>query len=208
MTRMSTVDLTSGRARQKLRTRDALIAAAADLVAQGVSPSVEQAAELAGISRTTAYRYFPNRRALLHAAHPETAAESMLPGDAPDDARGRLAAVLERFTTMILETEPQQRVMLRMSLEEDPAQRGDLPLRQGRAIGWIGEALAPLHDRLDTEQLHRLVLAIRSATGIEALVWLTDVGGLSPEEAQRQMTWAGLALLDSAMATPPPTSTG
>ena len=204
---MSTVDLTSGRARQKLRTRDALIAAAADLVAQGVSPSVEQAAELAGISRTTAYRYFPNRRALLHAAHPETAAESMLPGDAPDDARGRLAAVLERFTTMILETEPQQRVMLRMSLEEDPAQRGDLPLRQGRAIGWIGEALAPLHDRLDTEQLHRLVLAIRSATGIEALVWLTDVGGLPPDEAQRQMAWAGLALLDAAMATPPPTST-
>lgn len=206
MTGMSTVDLSSGRARQKLRTRDALVAAAAELVAQGVSPSVEQAAELAGISRTTAYRYFPNRRELLHAAHPETATESLLPGDAPADARGRLALVLERFTTLVRETEPQQRVMLRMSLEDKPAERGELPLRQGRAIRWIGEALAPLRGQLDDEQLHGLVLAIRSATGVEALVWLIDVGGLSRDEAQRQMIWAGLALLDSALGTPPPTS--
>lgn len=206
MTRMSTVDLTSGRARQKIRTRDALVAAAGELVARGVSPSVEQAAELAGISRTTAYRYFPNRRELLRASHPETATTSMLAGDAPDDPRGRLAVVLERFTTMIRETEPQQRVMLRMSLEEDPDQRGDLPLRQGRAIGWIGEALAPLRGELDDDQIHRLVLAIRSATGIEALVWLTDVGGLTREEARRQMVWAGLALLDAAMVAPPPTN--
>ena len=28
-------------------------------------------------------------------------------------------------------------------------------------------------------EVHRLTLAIRSATGIEAFVWLTDVAGLS-----------------------------
>ena len=206
MKRMSTVDLTSGRAHQKLRTRAALVAAAGDLVTQGVSPSVEQAAERAGISRTTAYRYFPNRRLLLQAAHPETATVSMLPPDAPADARGRLEAVIDSFITMIRKTEPQQRVMLRMSLEDDPSQRTDLPLRKGRAIGWIGEALTPLQGELDAAQMHRLVLAIRSATGIEALVWLTDVAGLSGEEAQRLMTWAALALLDSAMTTPPPMS--
>jgi hypothetical protein len=31
--------------------------------------------------------------------------------------------------------------------------------------------------------VHRLARAIRSAVGIEALVWLTDVAGLSREEA-------------------------
>jgi AcrR family transcriptional regulator len=202
---MSTVELTSGRVRQKVRTREALVVAAGALVAQGISPTVELAAERAGISRTTAYRYFPNRRVLLEAAHPEAGAESLLPDDAPDDARGRLEAVIDRFTTMIRKTEPQQRVMLRLSLEDNASGRTDLPLRKGRAIGWIGEALTPLRDELDADQLHQLTLAIRSATGIEALVWLTDIAGLSREEAQRLMRWSALALLDSARTTPPPT---
>ena len=65
--------------------------------------------------------------------------------------------------------------MLRLSLEAGPAERAALPLRQGRAIRWIEEALEPLRDRLSDAEVHGLALAIRSATGIEALVWLTDV---------------------------------
>ena len=37
--------------------------------------NVEDAAAAASISRTTAYRYFPNERALLVAAHPEIIAD-------------------------------------------------------------------------------------------------------------------------------------
>lgn len=36
----------------------------------------------------------------------------------------------------------------------------------------------PLTGILPEERLRRLVLAIRAATGIEALVWLVDVAGL------------------------------
>jgi hypothetical protein len=78
--------------------------------------------------------------------------------------------------------------------------RGDLPLRKGRAIGWIGEALAPLRGRLSDRRLHRLALAIRSAAGIEALVWLTNIGGLSRKEAVELMRWSAGALLRSALA--------
>src|SRR6195952_1870220 len=72
----------TGRWRQKQRTREALIAGARDLVTLGTTPTVELAAERAGISRTPASRYFPNQRALLLAAHPETGASSLLPPDA------------------------------------------------------------------------------------------------------------------------------
>ena len=72
-----------GRTRQKERTRNALIAAARNLVAQGVTPTVEEAATAASISRTAAYRYFPNQRALLLAAHPETEASSLLATNVP-----------------------------------------------------------------------------------------------------------------------------
>jgi AcrR family transcriptional regulator len=190
----------NGRTAQKQRTRDALIAAAREIVADGLTPTVDAAAEAASISRTTAYRYFPNQRALLAAAHPETAADSLLPDDAPDDVAARLDIVIGSFTRMILDTEPQQRTMLRLSLEADPVERSQLPLRQGRAIKWIEEALAPLHGEMSASELHRLAIAIRSATGIEALVWLIDIAGLSRDDARNLMRRSARALLDAAVA--------
>jgi AcrR family transcriptional regulator len=190
----------NGRSAQKRRTREALIAAARDLVANGEAPTVEGAAEAASISRTTAYRYFPNQRALLAAAHPETAAASMLPDDAPRDVARRLDLVVDGFTGMIVDTEAQQRTMLRLSLEADPAERAELPLRQGRAIVWIEEALAPLATKMSDAEIHRLAIAVRSATGIEALAWLTDVAGLTRDEATDLMRWSAQALLQRALA--------
>ena len=53
---------------------------------------------------------------------------------------------------------------------------------------------------MPVEDLHRLALAIRSATGIEALAWLTDVGGLSRGDAVELMRWSARAMLDAARA--------
>jgi AcrR family transcriptional regulator len=194
----------TGRWRQRQRTRQALVDTARELVAEGTAPTVEQTAEQAGISRTTAYRYFPNQRSLLLAAHPETAAESLLPADPPADPAERLRLVVTAFTDIIAATEEQQRTMLRLSLELPPAERATLPLRQGRAIAWIHEALDPLEGRLTEEQVHRLALAVRSATGIEALAWLTDVARLPRAEAVAVMRWSAQALLHAALTDAPP----
>jgi AcrR family transcriptional regulator len=188
----------TGRTTQKARTRAALIDAARRLLAAGQTPSVEDAAEAAAVSRATAYRYFPNRRALLVAAHPEVEASDLLGEDAPQDARERLDRTIDELIRITVDTEPQLRTMLRLSLEPGPRQ--ELLLRQGRAIGWIETALAPLQARLVPAQLHRLVIAIRAACGIEPLVWLTDVAGLSRQEASELMRWSALALLRTALA--------
>jgi AcrR family transcriptional regulator len=188
----------------KRRNRAALVAAARDLVSRGITPTVEQTAAAAAISRTTAYRYFPNQTALLVAAHPEVGARSLLDPDPPQDAAARLDMVIERFIAQVLEAEPQQRTMLRLSLETPSGPRRSLPLRQGRAIGWIAEALEPLRGRLPEEELHQLVLAIRSAVGIESLVWLCDVAGHSEAEAARLMRWSAQALLHAALHMEPP----
>lgn len=193
-----------GRVSQKRRTRDSLIAAARELVARGETPTVAAAAASASISRTTAYRYFPNQRDLLVAAHPEIVATSLLPADASQDPAARLDAVVRAFTTLILDTEEQQRTMLRLSLESTPTDPASLPLRQGRAIGWIAEALEPLRDELGEPRLHALVLAIRSAIGIEALVWLTDVAALSRADAQNLMCWSAQSMLTAARQAGPP----
>jgi len=195
---MSTPYELVGRTRQKERTRNAVVAAARALVEQGVTPTVEEAAEQASVSRTTAYRYFPNQPALLAAAFPALEATSLLPDDAPDDVEARLDLVVDAFTRMIVDTEPQQRTMLRLSL--GPQNPGPLLLRKGRAIAWIEEALAPLRPQMAGREVRRLTLAIRSATGIEALVWLTDVGGLSSEDARDLMRSSARAILRTALA--------
>ena len=200
---MSTPYEVGGRSAQKARTRDALVAAARDLVAQGTTPTIEEAAAAASISRTTAYRYFPTQRALLLAAHPEVGMRSMLPVEAPEDPVARLDAVVTRFCAMVLDTEPQQRTLLRLSLEADASERAALPLRQGRAIAWITEALAGRTD-LPEPELHQLVLSIRATIGIEAVVWLVDVAGLSRNDAVALMRWSAQALLERATAAPPP----
>jgi AcrR family transcriptional regulator len=190
----------TGRTRQKARTRRALIEATHELLAEGLSPTVEQAADAAEISRTTAYRYFPNQRSLLVAAHPVIEATSLLGPDPPTDPEDRLELVVRGLTDQVLENEPQLRTMLRLSLEPEPADPDKLLLRRGRAIGWIEDALAPLRGDLPSADVRRLALAIRAVAGIEALVWLTDVAGLSRAEAVELMRWSARALLRSTVA--------
>jgi AcrR family transcriptional regulator len=189
----------TGRVRQKARTLEALIDATRTLLASGVTPTIEEAAAHASVSRTTAYRYFPTQQALLVAAYPEIEKESVLGDDPPEELDARFELVFAEMARQIKENETALRAMLRLSLEA-PADRGQLLLRRGRRRVWLADALAPLRDDLTPSAFDRLVLAITVATGIEAFVWLTDMGGLSRKEALGVMRFSAQTLLDSVRA--------
>jgi len=190
----------TGRTRQKARTRQAIIAAARGLIRTGETPTVEQAADEAGVSRATAYRYFPNQRSMLVAAYPEIEARSLLGADPPEDITARLDRVVDEVTRMLIEREPELRTMLRLSLESEGTHRQHLLLRQGRVIGWLEEALEPARGKIPKAERRRLVYAIRCAVGIEALAWLCDVAGLTRSDAVDLMHWSARALLQSVLA--------
>ena len=201
MSAMSRDYVEAGRTKQKQRTRDQLVAAAWQLMEGGDTPRVEEAAEAAGISRTTAYRYFASQAELLAAAFPETARASMLPDPAPQEPLDRVAAVAAGVVDRIAETERLQRTMLRLSLGDAPH---DLPLRQGRVIPWFEEALEPLRGRLGDDTLHRLAVALRSVCGIETRVWLSDIAGLDAGQVRALQLWMVDALALRAADAPPP----
>ncbi|MDX6638557.1 MAG: hypothetical protein QOJ01_2068 [Solirubrobacterales bacterium] len=209
---MSTGYEVTGRTKQKGRTRNALLAAARELLVEGGSPTVEQAADRAQISRTTAYRYFANRRALLVALYPEINTTSLLDDDAPADPAQRLECVIQRLTQQVVDHEHELRAQLRLSLDPSTVDPEQLPFRKGRAIGWIEDALVPLKEQMTAREIHRLALAIRATTGIEALVWLTDIAGLTSAAAAELMRSSAQALLRDvlherpvAQAAPRPT---
>src|ERR1700750_1848992 len=102
MIAMATQYELTGRTRQKARTRAAMVEAARSLLAEGITPTVEQAAERAGVSRTTAYRYFANQRELIMAGYPELDRTSLLGPDAPSDPLERLDLVTASLTRQLL----------------------------------------------------------------------------------------------------------
>jgi AcrR family transcriptional regulator len=190
----------TGRTAQKIRTRNALIDAARALIVSGVTPTVEEAADAASISRTTAYRYFPNQQDLLVASYPMIELRSPLAEHSPVSVEARLDAIVGAYLGQTIENETALRAALRLSLDPQGTYREKLVLRQGRAITWLKEALEPLRGRLSEQAIERLVYAIRATAGIEALIWLCDIAGLSREEAKALMMWSARALLRSALA--------
>ncbi len=189
----------TGRTRQKARTRAALIDAARSLLAEGATPTVVQAADAAAVARATAYRYFPNQRALIVATYPEVGEVSLLGDAPPDDVAERLARVTGSLGRQVLEHEAELRAMLRLSLA-NPEARGELPFRKGRRIGWVADALEPLRAQMSAADHRRLVHAVASGLGIEAFVWLTDMAGLSRKQAVALMGWTTQALLRGALS--------
>lgn len=188
-----------GRVNQKLRTRQALVDAARDLLQRGLTPTVEQAAERASISRPTAYRYFPNQHALLLAAHPPLALDSLLSEPAPSDPIARLDAVSRVLVDTLLEQEIALRAMLRISLEEPMNEHPPLALRTGRRIRWIEDALGPLRNTLEPQRYRRLVLQISATLGIEPLIWLVDIAHVERKEAGEILRASARDLLKAAL---------
>lgn len=187
-----------GRVNQKARTREALIAATRELLSQGVTPTMEGAAAAASISRTTAYRYFPNLRALLIATYPHIEQRSLLGPEPPQDPLARLEIVADDQARRILTYEPEMRAVLRLSLEG--VRPPELPMHRGLRISWVEDALEPLRGHMPEDELRRLIYGIGATLGIEAFVWLTDIARLSREEAVTIMRSNASGLLQSAIA--------
>ena len=194
-----TVPYTStGRINQKARTREALVTATRELLEQGVLPTMEEAANAAAVSRTTAYRYFPSLRELIVAAYPHVQQESLLGPNPPEDPAERLEIVAENHSRRILENEAQMRTVLRLSLQG--VRPPELPMHRGLRVAWIEDALAPLRGQMPEDELERLVHGIGATLGIEAFVWLTDIAGVSRTEAASIIRSNALGLLQSAIA--------
>lgn len=112
------------------------------------------------------------------------------------------------FTRYNFSWEPQLRSALRLSLEaggdrrqvdgETAAAQRPL-LRRGRAISWIEDALEPLRHSHPNVDRYELAVAIRSATGIESLIWLQDIAAQSREQAAETVRRTAHALLKAAL---------
>jgi len=191
------------RANQKLRTRKDLLEAAARLMREGRTPSFEEVAEAALVSRATAYRYFPGLDALLLEAALDVAvpsAETIFHGETSGDPVVRLERVEAALSRMMAANEAGLRVMLAQSVQRPADAPGseDAPTRQNRRGPLVAEALAPAADQFAPQDLNTLSKALVLLLGIEAVVVFKDVLRVGDAEARRIRRWAIRALVEAA----------
>jgi AcrR family transcriptional regulator len=185
------------RERQKSRTRSALIAAADELFAEGVVPTVAAVAERADVARATAYRYFPTQEALL--VETTFLGDSEALRDIPELARTvadpgeRMAQAVKTGAEWTLEREARLRMILRASL--DPASGTPRPARRR---GYIAALLDPLE--LPAATHDRLAAALTLLFGIDPIVALADNSDIAREKIPDALAWTACALVEAALA--------
>lgn len=192
---MSSKTGTRERVVQKMRTRRALLAAAGQLISEGRTPTVAEAADAAQVSRATAYRYFPSQEALLAEAPLQiglpTVAALFGDADAPTDAEDRVALVHNVMYDHIRDREVDFRIFLRISvLRSLDTDRTEQNLRPAFRLQLLDTALAPLEPEVEPEALQRLKMALSVLIGTEALIAMRDVLGLDHDEARAHGEWA------------------
>jgi AcrR family transcriptional regulator len=182
------------------RTRRAMIEAATQLVHKGTSPSVTEVADAAGVSRATAYRYFPTQESLLAEVIVPDLEAALADEALPKDLESRFEAAFTTIWSSNVTHEAAYRTMLRRGLERPPGESIEHEeeagsIRAGRRVRWLRNALEPTREWMDEESFERLVAAMCLCVGIESLVVLRDVCGLKAKEAEEVARWAAFTLL-------------
>ncbi len=191
------------RSNQKTRTRKDLLQAASRLMKQGRTPTLEEVAEEALVSRATAYRYFPSVEALMVEAAVDVAVPepvSFFHDDASRDPVERLQRVETALYDMILANEPLLRSMLAHTIQRgiQADENGKLPRRQNRRTPLIEAALEPARNQFKPADLKVLMRALALIMGPEATIVVKDVLQLDDADARKMKRWAIRALVEAA----------
>jgi len=194
-----------GRVAQKRRTRKAIIAAAAELLAAGKTPTLNDVAAAADMSRRTIYMYFPTMDQLLIDATlgsltrntVEAAINSVR--DSSDVAH-RVEIMTRAVQKDFAATEQQGRTLLRLTVDAPAPRPAGQPLRGYRRIEWIERALEPMRGKVDKKRLERLVSALAMVVGWESLIVARDIRGLTLKEAEEVSAWAARVLVNATLS--------
>ncbi len=183
-----------------------MLDAAVRLASEGKTLTVPEVAEAALVSTATAYRYFPNTRALMfEVATRQTQPElDEIVAGLPVEPADRIAQLVSSIADFQLENESLWRAVLGASLERwfSQTEREEderVPVRGSHRIDAVDAALSPLRDTMAPELYRRLTMATMLVCGIEALVSARDACGLEPAEVNEVMRWAARALHDAAV---------
>lgn len=185
----------AGRESQRNRTRKVLLSTAQELMEGGACPTVTDVAEAAGISRATAYRYFPTQEmllaevALFSVGGPLTVQQGT--GASPAEAA---ALLVRRVAEWAYGNQQALRTLLRLSL--DPVSGVQRP---GHRTEWIATVLAPVRAKMEKGAYERLAASLTLLMGIDPVVVMEDIARVPKKQALDALEWAARTLVEGAV---------
>lgn len=181
-----------------------MLETASRLMQDGVTPSVSEAAEAAGVSRATAYRYFSSQAALVEAVVDEGLGPILTWRSDAKDATARVDDLIATSLPRIEAYEATFKAALKLSLDQWAGRQagtlGDEPrFTRGHRKELLTDAIAPLRGKLPDAQFERLAQALSLVFGVEVLIVLKDIWGLDSDQTQSVARWAAAALVRAAI---------
>jgi AcrR family transcriptional regulator len=179
-----------------------LLQAARDLRAAGRVPSVADVADATGISRTTAYRYFPTQETLLAEATADplidAVEESIARVRDETDVMKRVDAVFAALAPLLLRHEPELRTLLKISLEHSlgEAHKRHMPLLSGRWIIAWDDILEPLRREVPLKTYAVMVRTLGTLLSVETLNVLRDACDLDEQATIAALRSAAQAMVN------------
>lgn len=173
------------------------------LAQRGRLLTVAEVASAAGVSRATAYRYFPSRTQLVNAIVAESLGPVRSFESTQTDGKARIDELFRKMFPRFRDFEPQLRAALQLALEHWALERSgaleEEPFRRGHRAGILARAAAPLQPRLGEAGFDRLLKALSLLFGIEPYVVLKDIWGAGNREVDEITRWMADVLVDAAL---------
>jgi AcrR family transcriptional regulator len=198
-----------GRVNQKQRTRAAIVRACHDLIESGAAVTMPAVAEAALVSEATAYRYFPDLVSLLGETTRSTwpdPTRALEPMANCDDPARRVAYATEVLMRHVLAYERGVRATIAVTINRP---RTVAEVRPGYRFALIDAALDPLRHAdppVDADILDQLRRDLAIIVSAEALFTLTDLCGLSPDQAIASAAHTAATITRAALATTTPST--
>ena len=174
------------------------------MVKGGRAPSVAEVAVRTGVSRATAYRYFPSRSKLISAVIGEGLAPVRNTRTIARDGPLALRELFEKTFPIFKENERHMRAALQLALEHESLERAGLleeeMFRRGHRRDILARTARPMRVALGTVGFERLLKALSVVYGIEIYVVLKDIWGASDREVEEIARWMLEALVSAALA--------
>ncbi len=185
-----------------VRTRKHLLSIAMEMFNTGLFPSVTEIAEKAGVSRATAYRYFPSQSDLIDALVKESLGQVLEWEPKEKTALERVNTLFDLTFPQMLQQEGTLRAALRLSLEEWAKTQASVDSQEdkqyirGNRKNILHIATEPLHNLLSSNQLSLLQQSLSLIFGSECFLVFKDIWGLNNEEVQQITKWMAKAVIN------------
>jgi AcrR family transcriptional regulator len=189
--------------RRSARTHRLLIEEAMKLLDHGGLVTVAEVAAAAGVSRATAYRYFPSRSRLIDAIMDVSLGPVRRFESGEKDGAARVRDLFERTFPLFKEFEPQMRAALQLALEHWALERAGVlveeQFKRGNRKAILARNAQPLRGKLGERGFGRLLKALSLVYGIEPYIVLKDMWGASNREVDAITRWVADAVIEKSL---------